>query len=75
MARDLTPSPHLTLFLEENGSRGREMLLPALLRTQKIHDFVPEEAASDNEYTQEARDPQAKIPDYNVCSVVVKKLT
>ena len=75
MARDLTLSPMLTVFLEENGSRGREMLLPALLLTQKIHDFVPEEAASDNEYTQDACDPQAKIPDYKVCSVAVEKQT
>jgi NADH-quinone oxidoreductase subunit F len=46
MVRDLTPSPQLTEFLENNGSRGREMLLPALLMTQKIHDYIPEEAAA-----------------------------
>ena len=45
MVRDPTPSPQLSEFLKKNGFRGREMLLPALLLTQQIHDYIPEEAA------------------------------
>jgi hypothetical protein len=42
MARDPTPSPQLTEFLEQNSSPGREMLLSALIFVQKIHDYMPE---------------------------------
>jgi len=38
-------SPELKTYLEQNGSRGRTMLLPALLETQKIYDYIPENAA------------------------------
>ena len=39
-------SPELSAFLNENGLRGREMLLPALLEAQKIHDYIPEGSAA-----------------------------
>ncbi len=39
-------SPQLISFLEQNGSRGRTMLIPALLQAQKIYDYIPREAAA-----------------------------
>ena len=41
MGNDPPVSSQLISFLDKNGSRGREMLLPALLETQKIHDYIP----------------------------------
>lgn len=46
MAGNPPVSPDLSAFLIKNGSRGREMLLPALLEAQKIHDYIPEESAA-----------------------------
>jgi len=46
MAGNPLVSPDLSAFLIENGSRGREMLLPALLEAQKIHDYIPEGSAA-----------------------------
>ena len=46
MFNDPPVSSHLLEFLDQNGERGREMLLPALLYTQKIHDFIPPASAS-----------------------------
>ena len=45
MLSDPPVSAHLEEFLDRNGNRGREMLLPALLETQKIHDFIPPASA------------------------------
>lgn len=59
----MTPEPssstELTQFLSECDDRGREMLLPALLKAQKIHDFVPREAAQ--EISQALRVPLSDI--------------
>jgi len=41
MASNPPVSPELSAFLNENGLRGREMLLPALLEAQKTHDYIP----------------------------------
>jgi len=46
MAGNPPVSPDLSAFLIENSSRGREMLLPALLEAQKIHDYIPEGSAA-----------------------------
>jgi len=46
MAGNPPVSPDLSAFLIENGLRGREMLLPALLEAQKIHDYIPEGSAA-----------------------------
>ncbi len=46
MLNDPPVSSKLQEFLDKNGKRGREMLLPALLETQKIHDFIPPASAS-----------------------------
>ena len=45
MLKDPPVSSQLVEFLDKNGQRGREMLLPALLETQKIHDFIPPASA------------------------------
>ncbi len=45
MNSDPPVSSQLQQFLDQNGHRGREMLLPALLETQKIHDFIPPASA------------------------------
>ena len=47
MLNDPPVSSQLQEFLDQKGERGREMLLPALLETQKIHDFIPPASASD----------------------------
>lgn len=39
-----TPS-QLALLLQECGERGREMLLPALIETQRMYDYIPQEVA------------------------------
>ena len=44
MAGESPTSSDLSAFLRENGSRGQEMLLPALLLAQRIYEHVPEEA-------------------------------
>ena len=46
MAINPAPSPKLATFLEQYGFKGREMLLPALLITQKDHDYIPPESAA-----------------------------
>ena len=46
MVNDPPVSSQLQEFLDQNGERGREMLLPALLQTQRIHDFIPPASAS-----------------------------
>ena len=46
MLNDPPVSSQLQEFLDQKGERGREMLLPALLETQKIHDFIPPTSAS-----------------------------
>ncbi len=46
MGNDSSLSPQLKDFLDQNGTRGRTMLLPALLKTQKIYDYIPREAAA-----------------------------
>ncbi len=46
MASNPPVSPELSTFLNENGLRGREMLIPALLEAQKIHDYIPEGSAA-----------------------------
>jgi len=46
MGNDFSLSPQLKDFLDQNGTRGRTMLLPALLKTQKIYDYIPREAAA-----------------------------
>lgn len=46
MGNDSSLSPQLKDFLDKNGTRGRTMLLPALLKTQKIYDYIPREAAA-----------------------------
>ncbi len=46
MEFDPPVSSQLQEFLDQYGIRGREMLLPALLEAQKIHDFIPREAAA-----------------------------
>jgi len=46
MTSNLPVSPELSAFLNENGLRGREMLLPALLEAQKTHDYIPEGSAA-----------------------------
>jgi NADH-quinone oxidoreductase subunit F len=46
MASNPPVSPELAEFLIEIGSRGREMLLPALLEAQKIYDCIPEASAA-----------------------------
>jgi len=46
MTSKLPVSPELSAFLNENGLRGREMLLPALLEAQKTHDYIPEGSAA-----------------------------
>ncbi|MFN2281282.1 MAG: NAD(P)H-dependent oxidoreductase subunit E, partial [Anaerolineales bacterium] len=46
MGYDPPVSSQLTEFLEKHGSRGREMLLPALLETQKVHDYIPARSAA-----------------------------
>ena len=45
MGNDPPVSSELNSFLEKHASRGREMLLPALLETQKIHDYIPSASA------------------------------
>ncbi len=45
MNSDPPVSSQLQQFLDQNGHRGREMLLPALLETQKIYDFIPPASA------------------------------
>ena len=45
MAIDPPVSDQLRQFLDQNGNRGREMLLPALLETQKIHGYIPPNSA------------------------------
>ncbi len=45
MGSDFSLSSQLIDYLEDNGSRGRTMLLPALLKTQQIYDYIPREAA------------------------------
>jgi NADH-quinone oxidoreductase subunit F len=44
MAGESPTSSDLSAFLKENGSRGQEMLLPALLLAQRIYEYVPEDA-------------------------------
>lgn len=46
MASDPPVSSQLRDFLAQCAGRGREMLLPALLEAQKIHDYIPREAAA-----------------------------
>ena len=46
MASNPSLSLELSNFLEKNGDQGRTMLLPALLLTQKIHEYVPPESAA-----------------------------
>ena len=46
MLNDPPVSSQLKEFLDQKSERGREMLLPALLETQKIHDFIPPASAS-----------------------------
>jgi NADH-quinone oxidoreductase subunit F len=46
MAINPAPSPNFATFLEQNGFKGREMLLPALLIAQKDHDYIPPESAA-----------------------------
>ncbi len=41
MVSDPPVSPELEVFLDQVASRGREMLLPALLEAQKINDYIP----------------------------------
>jgi NADH-quinone oxidoreductase subunit F len=45
MGFDPPVSPHLMDFLDRHTGSGREMLLPALLETQKIHDYIPKNSA------------------------------
>ena len=45
MAFDPPVSSQLKIFLEQHASRGREMLLPALLEAQKVHDYIPRNSA------------------------------
>ena len=45
MINDPPVSSQLHQFLDQNRARGREMLLPALLETQKIHDYIPPASA------------------------------
>ena len=45
MVSDPPISDQLRAFLDKNGDRGREMLLPALLETQKLHGYVPGNSA------------------------------
>jgi len=46
MGFDPPVSSQLKEFLGKSGSRGREMLLPALLETQKVHDYIPASSAA-----------------------------
>ncbi len=46
MGSDLPVSSQLMEFLDRHGKRGREMLLPALLETQKVHDYIPAQSAA-----------------------------
>ncbi len=45
MGYDPPISSQLRLFLDLNAGCGREMLLPALLETQKAHDYIPRSSA------------------------------
>lgn len=45
MGFDPPVSSQLLSFLDLHAGSGREMLLPALLETQKIHDHVPKKSA------------------------------
>jgi NADH-quinone oxidoreductase subunit F len=45
MGSDPPVSSQLIDFLEHNAGAGREMLLPALLETQKVHDYIPRTSA------------------------------
>lgn len=47
MTDQSTSSSRLSQLLTEQGDRGREMLLPALLEAQKTHDHVPRDAAEE----------------------------
>jgi len=71
MYSDPPVSSQLLKFLDQNSERGREMLLPALLETQKVHGFIPPASAS--AIGAALKVPQAKIPDYKVCTVAVEK--
>lgn len=46
MEFDPPVSPQLKEFLAKKAGSGREMLLPALLETQKIHDYIPRGSAA-----------------------------
>ena len=45
MGFDPPVSSQLKEFLEQYADCGREMLLPALLEAQKIHDYIPQNSA------------------------------
>lgn len=45
MINDPPVSSQLLEFLNQHSDRGREMLLPALLETQKLHGFIPPASA------------------------------
>ena len=45
MGFDPPVSSQLKEFLDQHAGNGRQMLLPALLETQKIHDYIPRESA------------------------------
>lgn len=45
MGFDPPVSSQLIEFLDQHAGCGREMLLPALLETQKVHDYIPRASA------------------------------
>lgn len=45
MGFDPPVSSQLIEFLDQHAGCGREMLLPALLETQKVHDYIPRTSA------------------------------
>ena len=45
MGFDPPVSSQLKIYLEVHADAGREMLLPALLETQKVHDYIPRVSA------------------------------
>jgi NADH-quinone oxidoreductase subunit F len=45
MGFDPPVSPQLMDFLDLHSGNGRELLLPALLEAQKVHDYIPKRSA------------------------------